>query len=257
MASPSSSGDRKNTSRTAIPPEHGINCPRCDSPNTKFCYYNNYSLSQPRHFCKACRRYWTKGGVLRNVPVGGGCRKNKKSKTSSSSSRLPNFFNGDFATNGQCISSSSIGLISYPISSAVIDGNARSTVASSIESLSSINQDLHWKLQQQRLAMYFGEEPPNNKESGSGVNTYLTTPLLLEGHHEPVSFDVQESSKSQACGITPAWFLDSSCFVPNIASTATITSNNDNNNSSNNDNNLSNWNGLPGWIDIPQFTILP
>ncbi|CAL4893793.1 unnamed protein product [Urochloa decumbens] len=57
------------------------NCPRCDSPNTKFCYYNNYSLSQPRYFCKGCRRYWTKGGSLRNVPVGGGCRKNRRGKT--------------------------------------------------------------------------------------------------------------------------------------------------------------------------------
>ncbi|XP_010928108.1 uncharacterized protein [Elaeis guineensis] len=62
-----------------------IKCPRCDSTNTKFCYYNNYNLSQPRHFCKACRRYWTKGGVLRNVPVGGGCRKTKRSSSSSSS----------------------------------------------------------------------------------------------------------------------------------------------------------------------------
>lgn len=56
-----------------------LKCPRCDSLNTKFCYYNNYNLSQPRHFCKSCRRYWTKGGVLRNVPVGGGCRKTKRS----------------------------------------------------------------------------------------------------------------------------------------------------------------------------------
>ncbi|KAJ3677916.1 hypothetical protein LUZ60_001719 [Juncus effusus] len=56
------------------------NCPRCDSSNTKFCYYNNYSLSQPRYFCKGCRRYWTKGGSLRNVPVGGGCRKNRRAK---------------------------------------------------------------------------------------------------------------------------------------------------------------------------------
>lgn len=55
-------------------------CPRCSSPNTKFCYYNNYSLSQPRYFCKGCRRYWTKGGSLRNVPVGGGCRKNRRGK---------------------------------------------------------------------------------------------------------------------------------------------------------------------------------
>ncbi|CAN8321471.1 unnamed protein product [Cochlearia groenlandica] len=55
-----------------------LKCPRCDSLNTKFCYYNNYNLSQPRHFCKNCRRYWTKGGSLRNIPVGGGSRKNTK-----------------------------------------------------------------------------------------------------------------------------------------------------------------------------------
>ncbi|CAN0921524.1 Dof zinc finger protein DOF3.5 [Linum grandiflorum] len=61
------------------------NCPRCASSNTKFCYYNNYSLSQPRYFCKSCRRYWTKGGSLRNVPVGGGCRRTRRSKSSRSS----------------------------------------------------------------------------------------------------------------------------------------------------------------------------
>ncbi|KAK4429552.1 Dof zinc finger protein DOF3.5 [Sesamum alatum] len=57
------------------------NCPRCASTNTKFCYYNNYSLSQPRYFCKGCRRYWTKGGSLRNVPVGGGCRKSRRARS--------------------------------------------------------------------------------------------------------------------------------------------------------------------------------
>ncbi|KAG2263589.1 hypothetical protein Bca4012_014657 [Brassica carinata] len=61
--------------------QQSLKCPRCSSLNTKFCYYNNYNLSQPRHFCKNCRRYWTKGGVLRNVPVGGGCRKAKRSKS--------------------------------------------------------------------------------------------------------------------------------------------------------------------------------
>eukprot|EP01018_Ginkgo_biloba_P009874 Gb_28499 [translate_table: standard] len=60
--------------------EQAQKCPRCESTNTKFCYYNNYSLTQPRYFCKSCRRYWTKGGTLRNVPVGGGCRKNKRAK---------------------------------------------------------------------------------------------------------------------------------------------------------------------------------
>ncbi|CAL9093766.1 unnamed protein product [Musa textilis] len=65
------------------------NCPRCHSSNTKFCYYNNYSLSQPRYFCKGCRRYWTKGGSLRNVPVGGGCRKSRRAKSTRPSTVSP------------------------------------------------------------------------------------------------------------------------------------------------------------------------
>ncbi|KAM3355418.1 hypothetical protein ACQJBY_025911 [Aegilops geniculata] len=59
-------------------PVPGLNCPRCDSTNTKFCYFNNYSFTQPRHFCRACRRYWTRGGALRNVPIGGGYRRHAK-----------------------------------------------------------------------------------------------------------------------------------------------------------------------------------
>ncbi|XVE99553.1 hypothetical protein REPUB_Repub03eG0208900 [Reevesia pubescens] len=66
-------------------PAVALKCPRCESTNTKFCYFNNYSLSQPRHFCKTCRRYWTRGGALRSVPVGGGCRRNKRSKGSNRS----------------------------------------------------------------------------------------------------------------------------------------------------------------------------
>ncbi|KAL2499929.1 Cyclic dof factor 2 [Abeliophyllum distichum] len=45
--------------------------------DTKFCYFNNYNVNQPRHFCKNCQRYWTAGGTMRNVPVGAGRRKNK------------------------------------------------------------------------------------------------------------------------------------------------------------------------------------
>ncbi|GAB2279688.1 hypothetical protein Dimus_014330 [Dionaea muscipula] len=67
----------KTTNSEAAVVVQNLRCPRCDSTNTKFCYYNNYNLTQPRHFCKTCRRYWTKGGALRNVPIGGGCRKNK------------------------------------------------------------------------------------------------------------------------------------------------------------------------------------
>ncbi|KAL7167787.1 hypothetical protein ACSBR2_038280 [Camellia fascicularis] len=78
---PSSSMERKVRPQK----EQALNCPRCNSSNTKFCYYNNYSLTQPRYFCKTCRRYWTEGGSLRNIPVGGGSRKNKRSSSSPSS----------------------------------------------------------------------------------------------------------------------------------------------------------------------------
>ncbi|KAF5728724.1 Dof-domain transcription factor protein [Tripterygium wilfordii] len=58
-------------------PDKIIPCPRCKSMETKFCYFNNYNVKQPRHFCKGCQRYWTAGGALRNVPIGAGRRKNK------------------------------------------------------------------------------------------------------------------------------------------------------------------------------------
>ncbi|XP_031248913.1 cyclic dof factor 3-like [Pistacia vera] len=58
-------------------PDKILPCPRCNSLDTKFCYFNNYNVNQPRHFCKNCQRYWTAGGTMRNVPVGAGRRKNK------------------------------------------------------------------------------------------------------------------------------------------------------------------------------------
>lgn len=60
-------------------PNKVLPCPRCKSLETKFCYFNNYNVNQPRHFCKNCQRYWTAGGTIRNVPVGAGRRKNKHS----------------------------------------------------------------------------------------------------------------------------------------------------------------------------------
>ena len=80
-----SMAERARLARVPLPEPGTLRCPRCDSTNTKFCYFNNYSLSQPRHFCKACRRYWTRGGALRNVPVGGGCRRNTKRSSKKSS----------------------------------------------------------------------------------------------------------------------------------------------------------------------------
>ncbi|CAN6456982.1 unnamed protein product [Victoria cruziana] len=103
-----------------------LQCPRCDSTNTKFCYYNNYNLSQPRHFCKSCRRYWTKGGALRNVPVGGGSRKNSKK---SSASKPKNYVSSTTSTaaataSSPCSSSSSSFLKAEQDISAGIYGQA-------------------------------------------------------------------------------------------------------------------------------------
>lgn len=75
-----SSDEAKNTQEKTIKkPDKILPCPRCNSMDTKFCYYNNYNVNQPRHFCKSCQRYWTAGGTMRNVPVGAGRRKNKNS----------------------------------------------------------------------------------------------------------------------------------------------------------------------------------
>ncbi|XP_023772959.1 cyclic dof factor 1 [Lactuca sativa] len=68
-----------NQEKTLKKPDKILPCPRCNSMDTKFCYYNNYNVNQPRHFCKNCQRYWTAGGTMRNVPVGAGRRKNKTS----------------------------------------------------------------------------------------------------------------------------------------------------------------------------------
>ncbi|KAI4374113.1 hypothetical protein MLD38_012148 [Melastoma candidum] len=76
---------RQSTTATTISSSKQLKCPRCGSADTKFCYYNNCKKSQPRHFCKTCKRHWTKGGTLRNVPVGG-ARKNKRPRTKKSPS---------------------------------------------------------------------------------------------------------------------------------------------------------------------------
>ncbi|KAI5073999.1 hypothetical protein GOP47_0012012 [Adiantum capillus-veneris] len=68
-------------------PDKPVPCPRCHSLNTKFCYFNNYNVKQPRHFCRECQRYWTAGGSLRNVPIGAGRRKHKIAATLSSKLR--------------------------------------------------------------------------------------------------------------------------------------------------------------------------
>ncbi|KAI4326623.1 hypothetical protein MLD38_031915 [Melastoma candidum] len=80
-AKPKSSSANGSREKTLKQPDKILPCPRCNSTETKFCYYNNYNVNQPRHFCKACQRYWTAGGTMRNMPVGAGRRKSKSSSS--------------------------------------------------------------------------------------------------------------------------------------------------------------------------------
>lgn len=339
----SGSGGRKPAAAAAAaatrPQEQALKCPRCDSPNTKFCYYNNYSLSQPRHFCKTCRRYWTRGGALRSVPIGGGCRKNKKMKSSSSSSsasRLSGdstgssgiggfkFFNNlspamDFQLGGLNFSTlnnpPTTGLFDhYSTPSPVIPSNPcfnldppgtsaassllgfnfsfpsmlkrqgenssagfqemgpnvhhQDNLASSIESLSSINQELHWKLQQQRLAMFFGGE--NQKEIVSTANnsSLPVNQSQMIQKPQPILFQNLEISKPEAfdgkdCGggngsLATEWLFDNTTYAQvNHPSATTNTAGG--NGSGNGNENSNNWNGFQAWSssNMNQYSSLP
>ncbi|KAF5454376.1 hypothetical protein F2P56_024047 [Juglans regia] len=321
------SGNRKTaSSRTA---EQSLKCPRCDSPNTKFCYYNNYSLTQPRHFCKNCRRYWTKGGALRNVPIGGGCRKNKKvqsslrfsgdSKDSLSSSEISgtlNFLRGlspamDFQlggfsfprlhppTTGIYNQFSSFGDVSgtyaaasgsvtspyftldpsgsynslmrfnYPLSSTSGGGpfsaavqnissmNIHRGLASSIESQSTINQDLHWQLQQRRLATLFGGEIQKDNSVSS---------VPLENHTQkpqPIVFQNLETSKSEDCSVgnsikectSTGHQIGTERYFGNSYGPVTATPTNSAGNAG--QGNANSWNGAQAWGDLQQYSALP
>ncbi|KAI3665109.1 hypothetical protein L6452_43727 [Arctium lappa] len=309
--SQNSGGGRKASSMR--PPEQTLKCPRCDSNNTKFCYYNNYNLTQPRHFCKTCRRYWTKGGALRNIPVGGGCRKNNKKAAKSSTSKfvigdnssldnnggLKRLLNGslpppvmDFQLGGINFNhfSSSYGDTSsntlpfmnldhplgfnFPLSSTHatkqddhhhnqsggggglanfqemgftytnLHHNA-SLTSSSIECLSSLNQDLHWRMQQQRLAMLVGgggggENDHQQKETG-------LQPILFQNLEtiKPTPSSIGGESRKDVGGLATEWFFDNNV---NLNPTSAMNPGNDQNG------NVYNWNGIQAWN---QYTAFP
>ncbi|RLN17909.1 dof zinc finger protein DOF5.7-like [Panicum miliaceum] len=315
-------------------PEQGLRCPRCDSSNTKFCYYNNYSLSQPRHFCKTCRRYWTKGGALRNVPVGGGCRKNKRSRSAAAaaaaaaaaSSRLSLNLPveggvgdqqaaarlGFLGAGGAPVASSPIGgapAADYQQAAGAVGmmalprlhaaqavgqyvpfgewpsgaggdvsggggghamndhaGAVSSSIASSIESLSFINQDLHWKLQQQRLAtMFLGPPPPTSAAAhvdGAPASAAHIGGAFLQMAGPPPGM---ESTMPAAT----SWFMDSSYGVlPSptahannaAAATATATCNvavSSGRSSGDDDSGTNCGSAIPSWGDMSTFAMLP
>lgn len=141
--------------------------------------------------------------------------------------------------------------------------NVHSGLASSIESLSSINQDLHWKLQQQRLAMLFGGDN-NNQKDHSGVNqienlAQKPQPIMFQNLEisKPGTFPVGNSRKEQGSSgdtHTPSteWFFGNS--YASVTPTPTTSSGGPGND------NASNWSsgGVHAWGDVPQqYSALP
>ncbi|KAL5559207.1 hypothetical protein UlMin_035418 [Ulmus minor] len=59
-----------------------LKCPRCESTNTKFCYFNNYNLSQPCHFCKN----FQSGGSRKNTKRSSNPKQSSSSLATSNSS---------------------------------------------------------------------------------------------------------------------------------------------------------------------------
>ncbi|KAF7851202.1 hypothetical protein BT93_L4347 [Corymbia citriodora subsp. variegata] len=178
-----------------------LRCPRCDSSNTKFCYYNNYSLSQPRHFCKSCKRYWTRGGTLRNVPVGGGCRKNKRVKRpasasatdmapSSSASAASDHHPPPHKIPMENLSSSgsnpmNLGPLFYDTSSLQEGFNANNASGLNVQDLAQITNPL-------LLSSYssmFGTSPsPSSSSSCFTTTTTMASLLASSIHHQQQKF---------------------------------------------------------------------
>nr|XP_017224982.1 PREDICTED: dof zinc finger protein DOF4.3-like [Daucus carota subsp. sativus] len=63
--------------------EQNLRCPRCDSEETKFAYFNNNKTSQPRYRCKSCKKLWTHGGQVRDISSNGEERRVNRSRDSS------------------------------------------------------------------------------------------------------------------------------------------------------------------------------
>ncbi|XP_009627605.1 dof zinc finger protein DOF2.4 [Nicotiana tabacum] len=164
-------------------------CPRCESTNTKFCYFNNYSLSQPRHFCKTCRRYWTRGGALRSVPVGGGCRRNKRSSSSTKAT------NNNINTSKSPTSSTSTGGCRQIAtnSGSTSNNNSFSSPTSAASLLGLMTPQIHHPLRfmsplGQLTDHHFTPNDNNINMNYSAINSSLSAPVA--GNNESMNFQL-------------------------------------------------------------------
>ncbi|XP_057486814.1 cyclic dof factor 2-like [Actinidia eriantha] len=177
--------------KTLKKPDKILPCPRCNSMDTKFCYYNNYNVNQPRHFCKNCQRYWTAGGTMRNVPVGAGRRKNKNSAShyrhitvsealQNARTELPNgIHHPTLKPNGTVLTFGTDAPLCESMASVLnIAENTMQTAA---------RNGFH-KPEEQRIPVpYIGGENRDDRSSGSSTNAAnLKDDVSKIGQHDPI-----------------------------------------------------------------------
>ncbi|KAK9145684.1 hypothetical protein Sjap_005587 [Stephania japonica] len=182
--------------------QQALNCPRCNSTNTKFCYYNNYSLTQPRYFCKTCRRYWTEGGSLRNVPVGGGSRKNKR--TSSSSTTTPSTTTMATAMTTTSKSSSH-------------DENPNKVMINEGQDLNlgfPLSQDYHHH--HQRVVHEFVDQLPNIDHQNNNNNSSCSTASCTTTSSSISALDLLRSTGIASRGLMSSLMMPMPSVIPDI-----------------------------------------
>lgn len=169
------------------PPPPQIKCPRCNSSNTRFSYFNNYTTTQPRYRCKNCHRFWTLGGTLRDVPVGGGCRKNKVAKTSIGQSSTSN--EGTFTQSAPPPLTPPYPILSQGLwPTGVVSGNSYHPPGAMLSSQTTIQS-----INQPSLATFGnGDGFVNNYSMIQGVNFSAMRP-----HISPPQFNTQYLSIQQ------------------------------------------------------------
>ncbi|PRQ28877.1 putative transcription factor C2C2-Dof family [Rosa chinensis] len=170
-----------------------LKCPRCESTNTKFCYYNNYNKTQPRHFCRACKRHWTNGGTLRNVPVGGHGRKNKRTRKPNSSASA-----AKTTTNGACTIATTTRVNNTNLVFDRTDGVQRLNSHLAIDGEQRLNSHTGVLLPQQNLIT--SSELDNHIFSSSSGLSSTTMPFnfLQAGRAQVLSFPFSSSSTSSS-----------------------------------------------------------
>ncbi|KAJ8753282.1 hypothetical protein K2173_019681 [Erythroxylum novogranatense] len=194
----------KSQEKTIKKPDKILPCPRCSSMDTKFCYYNNYNVNQPRHFCKACQRYWTAGGTMRNVPVGAGRRKNKNSAShyrhiTISEALQAACIEAPNGTNHPALKSNGR-VLSFSLDTPICDSMASVLHLTDKKALNGTQNGLYG-LEEQRIAVSCkGRENGDDCSSGSSVTVSNT---IEEGgrtcHQEPFAHNTNNFTSPIPC----------------------------------------------------------